>query len=286
MAERSYGQTRTASGHTVDYLYAGGEKRLLTWLPTPKTHGLFAALPTWEQHAADEGLPDISFGKLPFWNTPRTDVPIIDQNGRGACVAHAAVSAVMLARAAAGYSFVDLCPWWLYCRVNRGVDAGANLGDAVQVLSEVGVPPRGIVPEKSYRIDPAIDDKAAAQAGRFKVAKVARITGGFEEACVAAFLGYGISFDLCAGVGFDTDANGVVPFLRGTNNHEVLAGESLVQIQGYPYLGGRNSWGTSWGMAGRCYWQPQHLDRSYETVAVRFVDPDPQDPDAPGKCPE
>lgn len=285
MAEPTVGQVRTETGELVDYINAGGEKRLLTWRPTPKGHPTFGALPTWEQHAADEGLPPIRFADLKPWRSVRTDVPILDQNGRGACVTHSAAANVMLARAAAGYTFVDLCPWWLYCQVNRGVDAGSNLGDAVQVLTAKGIPPRGIVPERSVRIDRATDVKAVEQAGRFKVAKVARITGGFEQACVAAFLGYGVSFDLCAGLGFDVNSDGVCRVCLGFNNHEVLAGEEFALIGGKPYIGGRNSWGTQWGVQGRCYWQPAHLDRSQETIAIRFVDPDPQDPDAPGKCP-
>jgi len=195
------------------------------------------------------------------------------------CLPHAWTTAMMLARAVSGAGFTKLSPWFLYSLINGGRDAGSNAGDAYQALTTTGICPDALVPYATIR--PAgYNADAKTAAARFKIQTAYQIQG-FEQAVIAAALGYGITFDLHAGMGFDVDSSGICAYCYGLgNNHEVFAGEQYALINGKPYIGGRNSWGTQWGVQGRCYWQPKHLDNSDETYAVTLVSADPQDPNA------
>jgi hypothetical protein len=278
MAEKSTGFVRMEDGNDLPYVEQDGEKRILARLPTPKGHAVFS-VPTWDEGVASGELPDIPFKDVKPFSRVRTDVPILDQDGRGACLPHAWSEAVMISRAVSGAPFVKLSPWFLYTLINGGRDAGSNAGDAYEALTSIGISPDADVPYATIR-PRGYNQAAMTSAGRFKL-RIAFQIKGFEQAVIAASLGYAVPFDLCAGAGFDVDSDGICRVLRGFNNHEVLAGEEYRIVKGRPYIGGRNSWGTRWGVEGRCLWQPAHLDGSQETYAVEAVAEDPQDGDLP-----
>ena len=251
-----------------------GDTRVLSWLPTPTDHPFHvSALPTWES----TGLPTLALKDIPPFKRHWDSVPILDQNGKGACLPHAWTAATMIARAISGAPYVPLSPWFLYSLINHGQDSGSNAGDACQALTETGICAADLVPYGT--IGPAgYNEAAKTAAARFKLRPDGAVSiQGFEQAVSAAYYGWCVCFDLCAGGGFDVDSDGVCAFLGGGNNHEVMAGEEFAMIGGQPRIGGRNSWGTRWGVNGRCLWTPQHLDGSQETYAVRFVIDDPQD---------
>ncbi len=252
-----------------------GHRRWLAALPTPDGH-LMKALPTW----AGAGFPTIPRSDWRLFSRPWASVPMLDQDGRGACLPHAWAEAVMIARAISGAPHVDLSPWFLYSLINGGSDDGSNAGDALQALTTTGIAPVSDVPYGIIR--PAGYSQAAMKAAaRFKLTDAVAING-FDQAVSAALMGWTVCFDCQAGGGFDVDRDGVCAYLGRRTNHEVMAGEAVARLASGQYvLGGRNSWGTSWGMLGRCYWTEDHLNNSQETYAVRFVADDPQDPDMP-----
>jgi len=280
MATPRTGFARTDDGHEFPYLDAGGEKRLLARLPTPQDHKIRTLIPTWDQGVSAGTLPPVQFKDIKPFKHIRDDVPILDQDGKGACLPHAWTSATMISRAISGAAFTKLSPWFLYSLINGGWDAGSNAGDALQALTETGICPDSDVPYATIR-PKGYNAAAMKAASRFKLRTAYKIEG-FEQAVIAASLGYAITFDLHAGMGFDVDSDGICAYLRlGGNNHEVMAGEEYVTINGKPYIGGRNSWGEQWGVKGRCYWQPNHLDHSEETYAVAFTTDDPSDSNMP-----
>lgn len=232
-------------------------------------------LPGW----SSTGLPTLKLSEIPEFDRTQSSVPILDQNGKGACLPHAYSEAVMIARAISGAPFIKLSPWFLYSLINRGMDQGANAGDAIEALLTIGIATDESVPYGTIR--PAgYSQQAKTIAQRFKLRDAVKIEG-FEQAVSAVYFNWAVCFDLQAGPGFDTNQDGICKYLGPGNNHEVLAADKFKLINGKPYLGGRNSWGTRWGQNGHCYWSPNHLDGSNETYAVRFIQDDPQDNDLP-----
>src|SRR5262245_42007274 len=110
----------------VDQVLPDGrtERRYLALIPTPANHRMMAAAPGFEQATGIKPIPRSGWPDLVF-ERRHTDVPILDQDGKGACVPHGGTSAVLLARARSGAPYVALNPWFLYTLINHGVDAGA-----------------------------------------------------------------------------------------------------------------------------------------------------------------
>lgn len=277
-----------------------GQRRLLLALTTPKDHPVGAMvtkfedsdLPTMTIVQIESSIQDLAqqaaanaariegrsvtkamADAVPEIDRVLSEVPIIDQSQEGACLPHAFASAMMLAKAEAGDAFLDLDPWFLYSLINGGVDQGSAAGDAVQALMQVGICPRGIVPYGT--IAPAGYSNAAVIAAQKCKLRTAIEIKGYEQALTAILYGWSVAFDVRAGNLFVPDSNGVCRFLPGPTNHEVLACEQIKGFNGVYCIGGRNSWGTSWGLNGRTYWQPRHLDRSDTAYAIKLVSGDP-----------
>lgn len=266
----------------LPYIDQGGHRRILAALPTPSNHQYTIKPHTWAQGVAAGDLPDIKISDiLPFKNI-RHDVPILDQGSQAACLPHAWVTAFMIARAVSGAPPLPLSPWFLYTLINHDEDSGSNAGEAYNALMNIGVCPDNLVPHGTIR-PYGYSDQAKDCASRFRLRKAFRIHG-FEQAVIAASLGYGITFDIHVGDNLTVNSDGVARYEKGETNHEVFAGEGYVIINGKPYLDGRNSWGTTWGVHGRCYWQESHLNDSQETYALEAVYDDPQDTEMPAPC--
>lgn len=271
MAQKSQG-FEIVDGEQVEYyIDPHGEKRYLTALPTPDDHKM-KALPDW----VGAGFEVLDLKQIQPFSRIWDVVPILDQNGKGACLPHAWTTGFMIARAISGAPYVKLSPWYLYSLINNGRDAGSYAGAAVEALLEKGICRDELVPYATVRR--TYDTHAAdSDAVNYKLREAVQITT-FEQAVTAAFWGWAILFDVEAGGGFDTNNEGVCAFLGRRNNHEVMAGEEFKLLKsGEPVIGGRNSWSEKWGVKGRCYWTRRHIEASQTTYALRYTVVDPHD---------
>lgn len=251
-----------------------GVRRWLTAFPSPPDHPLRSS-PTWTQ----AGLPLLSYAEMGDFARVWSVVPILDQEESSACLPHAFAEAMMIARAVSGAPYIPLSPWFLYSLINGGVDLGSNPGDAVTALMQYGIAPASLVTPGTLG-PPGINKAATTAATRFKMRKQVRITT-MLEAVNAAWFGWAIPFDINAD-GLNTSPNGVATYTPGGSNHEVLAGEQFrLDPKLGPLLGGRNSWGTAFGVNGRCWWTTRHIENSMETHAIQSAYDDPQDADMP-----
>jgi len=260
------------------------ERRFLARLPTPRDHPMMA-LPGIEADPALVPLPKSQWPSLAF-NRVHEEVPILDQDGKGACEAFDWTSSFMLLRARAGAPYVALSPWFLYSLINGGFDGGSNAGDALQALLTTGICADALVPGQPIR--PAgISAAARAGAARFKLKEAIQLTAGngddtIGQVLVAAAMGWNISCDVQAGGAYNTSSDGTTAFLGGRTNHAQTIGEGIrFDSQGNPQFRHRNSWGTSWGQGGFGWLTTRHILASQELYAIRSTIEDPQDPDMP-----
>ena len=274
---RQFGHLRCDDGSTLPYFVdPQGETRILAALPTPTNHMMMSAVPTW----LEAGYQTIDRKDWRTFSRVQSSVPILDQNGKGACLPHAFARWMMLLRIKMGLPFVKLSPWFLYSLINRGMDAGSNAGDAIQALRTTGICPDDLVPYTTIR--PKGYNQAAMQAAsEFKLVEAVRLKG-FDEVVSAVIQGWDVCIDVCAGAAYNTDSDGVVRYLPGGNNHEVFVGEGLARLASGEYvLDGANSWGERWGVKGRCFYRDRTINASGECWAGRILAPRSGDPRPP-----
>lgn len=266
----------------LPYVIQGGEKRYLAALPTPHFH-VMRARPSWREFTGESIIPRSEWQNHAF-ETRRTNVPILDQNGHGSCVGFAATAALMIERDRTGAPFVLLSGDQLYTWINSGGDSGSNGGDAVQALETHGVCPASLVNGRPLR-PPGISTDAIAAGLRFRLKDAVQITS-LEEAVTAVIMRWTLIIDVEAGPRYGTDSNGTVSYLgRATNHEQAITAEGLRIVNGKVQLLGRNSWGTSWGMGGFGWYVEEHITSSNLIMALRGTVEDPQDSDMPAIVP-
>lgn len=259
-----------------------GQKRYLAANPSPSDHPA-RGLRTYSQ-AGFEVIPRAEWKDIQFKREYK-NIPILDQNGRGACLPHAWARACMKARVNSGAPFVKLSPWFLYTLINGGADAGSNAGDALLALQSYGIchdetVPYGVIRPKGY------SQAAMDQAKLNLLADAVRVTTP-EEMTSAIYYGWIVCIDVYASASFTPGMDGVLPFRRGFNNHEVEIGEEFrIDGSGRPLWRLTNSWGTAWGVGGYGYCTEDMLAASQESYAVRYMTISPQDdPELPPPVP-
>jgi len=262
---------------------SGVERRYLAKLPTPKGHAMMA-LPTFGEFLAGAGnplIPRAEWGRHEF-EAPAKAVPMLDQNGHGACVGYAHGGAAMVLRARSGAPFVHLASDFLYTLINGGVDMGANGGDAIQALTATGICSQSLVSGRPVR-PRGVSQACVTDAARFRLRKSYR-AASVEEAVTAAVMGYQLTFAVQAGGRYNTDADGTIAYLGRFLNHEQQCGEGLRVVGGKAQILGRNSWGQAFGQNGFGWFTENHLAASLASdaiwVMVEMCD-DPQDPEMP-----
>lgn len=261
----------------VDQLVNGKvERRYLTALPTPAGHKMMLA-PGWEGATGLNVIPRAKWAALQFERVHK-EIPILDQNGHGACVGYAATGIAELLRARAGMTYVPLSADFLYTLINGGRDMGANGGDAIQAMIETGIAPASLVPGRPIR--PAgYSTEARSAATAFRLRKDGSIPlQSFDEVVTAVAMGWQILFDVQAGSRYTTTSDGTVTYLGRFTNHEQQAGEGLRLVNGQMQVLGRNSWNTVWGQSGFGWYTEQHFAASNSTFAVKYMASDPADP--------
>ena len=88
-------------------------------------------------------------------------IPSRDQNGKGYCWAHSAVSAMLLRRAMDGEPYADLSAYEVACIIKDYQDEGGWGGDAVEWISQNGITTSQFWPQKSMNRS---NDNAAMRA--------------------------------------------------------------------------------------------------------------------------
>lgn len=202
---------------------------------------------------ATGSLPDLPEEQLqPFDIRENTGYPVKvkDQNGKGACVGHGSTSALEDARYIAGLPYVELSPWFVYSILCNGIDRGASISEALDLLQTKGTCP---FPEVAYG---TINPRNLTQ-GNFTDAEQNTVEIGYElsnfhQMCVAAHLRMPFAFSLSVNSNFDRlDSNGIPQNRPGYHNHCVQGGIGLKRLpNGKIALLGRNSWSTKWGQDG------------------------------------
>jgi hypothetical protein len=265
----------------LEAIYSSGDWRLLGSIPTPKSiRSLFTPFA-----AANPVIPRSQWKVV---SRPRTEVPILDQNGRGACVGHGATSALMLARSISGQQFQLLSAPFTYALINGGSDNGAAPGDAAQTLQTQGVCLMTEFPEPLYKAD-QIPASARLTAKRFMASEVYPCAN-WEERMSAFFLGFSVFETIMVGGSFNSlSSEGVPPVAFGPGNHCISGGDATVALSNGDICPiDRNSWSPGWGMTGQwagCFVMTEaHALRqgsNYEAWAVKSTLDDPQDPTNP-----
>jgi C1A family cysteine protease len=186
--------------------------------------------------------------------------PVWNQGAIGSCTAHAIAAALEFDQMKEGLpdAFV---PSRLFIYYNErvmegtvGEDAGAMIRDGVKSVSRQGAPHERLWPYdvKQFRTKPP--KPVYADARKHAAVLYQRVTQDIQQlrGCLAA--GYPIVFGFSVYTSFESDAvakSGRVPM---PNPNEKMVGGHAVLAVGYDHAKKRfivrNSWGTSWGLAG------------------------------------
>ncbi len=217
------------------------------------------------------------------WSPP--ELTILDQDGNGSCVGHGGCMFVQVGRAAAGMPYIPLSADSLYAQINGDRDQGADPGDAVTQLAANGICTLADVPDTFvlWRNIPAL---AKETAKRFRILKPAVYQlETFAEIATAIYLRFSVFLTVNVGGSFTPTADtGMVNFTPGFANHCVFGGcRKFTLPSGEPALECWNSWNTTWGRQGKFSINAQHIDKQPggSHWALKWMEPDPLDPDNP-----
>lgn len=265
------------TGVQFDAFFDGQENRLLGRIKTdtPKM-----AVKPFSEYLASINAPVVDLAKIPDYDRYQVNVPILDQDGLGACCGHSHTTAMMKARDAAGYTFQALSADSLYAQVNGGHDRGSDPADCITSMEQNGICLLSEVPD-SWVLWENIPASAKENAKRFRlVAAGVYSCANFAECVTADYLGFSVTFTINVGPNFGPGSDGVVGFWPGFSNHCVALGEGLRTVNGERQARFRNSWGTSWGDKGCAWIRAKSIDgqNGGEHYAIMWALQDPNDP--------
>jgi hypothetical protein len=175
---------------------------------------------------------------------------IKNQRSHGSCQGFASAAAVTRARIRRGLPRVDLSGAYAYSLVNGGRDRGSLLEDGLEACHTKGYATEATVGwDQIYRTSYDFK-KADAEAARFRAFEVFAVRSERELLSAVAS-----GFDVVVAVHADDkfmrlDARGVAGGGDGPGNHAVGV-DGLWWADGIIVLDAFNSWGTSYGDAGR-----------------------------------
>lgn len=181
-----------------------------------------------------------------------------DQDGIGACNAFATIACVEAARKQAGLKYKRISCGYLYGNINDGVDQGSMLEDALAWMTENGSCETAIIGDLDWRAGRKKPQGAVTDAKNYRILE-AYLCPNFDAIASAVQQGFFINEGLMWHNNFTPDRDGWLPS-RGTSARpggHALCGYGLakrVLADGTVQWGirTRNSWGTSWGVAGNC----------------------------------
>lgn len=187
---------------------------------------------------------------------------IKDQDGIGACQGYASAAAIEKARELGGQEHIELSGDFAYSLVNDGRDQGSGLAEGFQAASQHGYAPASTPGLKRWEYRKSRMPQAA-----FEAAKRFRGFEGFyaeteQELYTGLALGMvGVIAVHVAGAYSQLDRYGVSRGGNGVGNHAVCVDDLVWDAAlGKFKIDSPNSWKTSWGEQGRCYYLwDQHL---------------------------
>lgn len=267
---------QTHTGAQIPAFWDGTEHRILGRINTDRPK---MTVPPFSQYLASIGAPVLDISKIPDYDRYQKNVPILDQDGLGACCGHSHATMMMKARDNAGMTFVGLSADSLYAQVNGGHDGGSDPADCITALEQNGICTLDEVPDQ-WVLWQNIPASAKQNALRFRISpNGVYLCANFAEVVTADYLGFSVTFTINVGPNFGPGSDGVVGFWPGWANHCVAGGEAKRTVNGVPQLRGRNSWNTSWGDNGLFWITAKHIDNQpgAECYACMWPLDDPQD---------
>jgi len=254
------------------YIDAAGTRRYLAChLSRPDQRERFAAFPAPDLPPRD-WKPD--FDLAPY------EPSIFDQANENSCVGHGCAGALGTAWAFAGRSPHRFSPSFIYAQINRGVDAGAVVSDALDELLTTGACLESSVPHGQI-FKRQIPAQAYDEASRHKLAKAYRLET-FNQAVTALHLNFVVVFGVMIGQRFKPNPDGFVPDRAGQGGGHCMYATGLKRASGgRPYLRVVNSWGESWGIGGRCYLPDSFFTGYMDAFAIQVLADDPEEPSIP-----
>jgi hypothetical protein len=212
------------------------------------------------------------------------EAAFLDQDGKGACNGHAAVTTEEIARWVAGMPHIPLSPWYVYAILCNGIDRGSNIGQALELMRDKGAPPFDAVPYGT--INPRkLSKESHDLAGRFKI-EIGQMLTTPAELMTAVQRRQPFNFSVAVAAGFDDlDADGCVRLGRGYDNHAVCGtacGAKRCRDGGWAFKW-RNSWSRKWGIDGEAWMRLDRVARNtyFEGYSISAVTSDPSGDEPP-----
>jgi hypothetical protein len=187
----------------------------------------------------------------------RPELPIKDQDGYSSCTGNGGARAMEQGYAIAGLKVPPLSASFAYAMVNGDVDRGANIGDILDILENMGLPTDATCPETLiFRSLIATHAPAATtECQRHRVGRSVNCPSWDEF--FSSVLIYGNSPYAVQVEGrndFDAlDRHGVIPANRGPGDHCVCGTATRKLPDGRWAVRFDNSWTDQWGIKGRAY---------------------------------
>lgn len=184
---------------------------------------------------------------------------IKNQGRRGSCNAYATASALERARDFRGKPRVELGPEFLYAMINGGRDSGSLLEDGREYATNMGIPPKSMVPYESF-LKNQQSREAYDNAGRFKVLESYAIHSEEELASALALNFVGVIATHVTNNFMRLDGEEISGDTNGPGNHAECVDDVAFTANGNYKFDLPNSWGLQFGNQGRSYvtWQ-RHL---------------------------
>lgn len=217
----------------------------------------------------------LSFQPFDLTENPNFPVKVRDQGQYGACNGHAAATSLEIARWVAGYSHVQLSPWFVYAILCKGIDEGSSISEALDLLSNTGTCRDELVPFGT--INPKnLTAKAKQDAKAFRVEISLGQCRSFRDMIVATALRWPFNFSVSVNSNFNSlDADGVPQNRAGAHNHAVTGGLGLKwsKAKSSWLFKAQNSWSTQWGDRGYFWAGPKTIAGTWaDNYFIQAVD--------------
>ena len=216
--------------------------------------------PLWDDRTIKEVITDP--GRRDMMEVLPPEKYVTQQHSTSACNGHAAAQAATAARVLKGMKddFVGSGAY-VYSLINGGSDNGSNLEDGMRVIQENGVPDQRLVPYNMIypRMQPKTAKVEAAE-HRGLTAFRAKTKQGWLSGLAAGYVGI---CAVMAGRAFSQlDKDGVAGLVPSRGNHACAVIDLRWRKNRFEMLLS-NSWGTQWGMDGRCWITWDHLAQTF-----------------------